>query len=82
MLEKKMVRTIEAVFDGEVLRPENPLALEPNTRVRITIETVEPSTEKVRSFLDTARSLNLDGPPDWAMNIEAYLYDGEDRDER
>ena len=72
-----MVRTIEAIFDGEVLRPETSLALEPNTRVRITIETVEPSPEKAKSFLDTARSLNLDGPPDWAANIESYLYDRE-----
>jgi len=76
-----MVRTIEAIFDGEVLRPENPLALEPNTRVRITIETVEPSPRKAKSFLDTARSLNVDGPPDWALNIEAHLYGGESRDE-
>ena len=72
-----MVRTIEAVFDGEVLRPVTSLALEPNTRVRITIETVEPSPGKVKSFLDTARSLNVDGPPDWAANIETYLYDRE-----
>lgn len=71
-----MVKTIEAVFDGEVLRPQDPLALEPNTRVRITIETMEPSTGKPTSFLDTARSLNLEGPPDWAMNIDDYLYGG------
>lgn len=76
-----MVRTIEAIFDGRVLRPENPLALEPNTRVRITIETVEPSPEKRSSFLDTARSLNLDGPPDWAVNVDAYLYGGEMQNE-
>ncbi len=76
-----MVRTIEAVFDGEVLRPENPLALEPNTRVRITIETVEPSTKEATSFLDVALSLNLEGPPDWAANIEAYLYDRESQHE-
>ncbi len=76
-----MVRTIEAIFDGEVLRPETSLALEPNTRVRITIETVEPSPPKAKSFLDTARSLNVDGPPDWASNIEDYLYGGESRDE-
>ena len=74
-----MVKTIEAVFDGKVLRPEDPLTLEPNTRVRITIETVEPSTSEVASFLDTARSLNLDGPPDWAVNIDNYLYGGEGR---
>lgn len=34
-----MSRTIEAVYDGEVLRPEEPLELQANTRVRITIET-------------------------------------------
>ena len=65
-----MVKTIEAVFDGKVLHPEDPLALQPNTRVRITIETVEPATAKAASFLRTARSLNLDGPPDWATNLE------------
>jgi hypothetical protein len=64
-----MVETIEAIFDGKVLRPENPLTLEPNTRVRVTIETMEPTSSKSTSFLDTAQSLNLDGPPDWAENI-------------
>ena len=64
-----MVETIEAVFDGEALRPETPLALEPNTRVRVTIETIEPTSSKSTSFLGTAQSLNLDGPPDWAENI-------------
>jgi predicted DNA-binding antitoxin AbrB/MazE fold protein len=72
-----MVRTIEAVFDGKVLRPDDPLTLEPNTRVRITIETVESATDKITSFLHTARSLKLDGPPDWAANLETYLYGGE-----
>lgn len=76
-----MVRTIDAIFDGSVLRPENPLSLEPNTRVRITIETMEPSEEKESSFLDTARSLNLDGPPDWASNVDAYLYEQERQNE-
>jgi hypothetical protein len=81
MIENKMVQTIQAVFDGKVLRPEDPLTLMPNTRVQITIETMESSTEKVTSFLDTARSLNLEGPPDWAVNIDAYLCDGENRHE-
>lgn len=69
-----MVRTIEAVYDGQVLRPENPLALEPNTRVRITIETLEPATGKTASFLRTARLLELDGPRDWSVNPDAYRY--------
>jgi len=76
-----VVETIEAIFDGKVLRPENTLALEPNTRVRITVETLESTSRESTSFLDTARSLNLDGPPDWAANIDTYLYGGETQHE-
>ena len=74
-----MVTTTEAVFDGNVFRPDNPLELEPNTRVRLTIETVQPDARQAKSFLRVARSLNLDGPPDWAANLETYLYGGESR---
>jgi len=76
-----MIKTIEAVFDGKVFRPKDALTLEPNTRVRITIEPVEPTTKGAISFLDTAISLNLDGPPDWAVNIDTYLYGGEHQHE-
>jgi len=76
-----MSKTIEAIFDGKVLRPKDALTLEPNTRVRITIEPIEQTTKDAVSFLDTALSLKLDGPPDWAVNIDTYLYGGENRDE-
>ena len=76
-----MIKTIEAVFDGKVLRPKDALTLEPNTRVRITIEPIEQTTKDAVSFLDTALSLKLDGPSDWAVNIDTYLYGGENRDE-
>ncbi len=76
-----MVKTIEATFDGAVLRPESPLALKPNTRVRTTIEVVEPRPGKPKPVLDTARSLNVEGPPDWAANIEACLYGRKRQDE-
>ncbi len=69
-----MVTTIEAVFDGEVLRPKKPLKLKADTHVRITIETLG-SSKDTTSFLDIARSLNLDGPADWAENLDKYLYD-------
>ncbi len=72
-----MARTIQAVFDGEVLRPEDPLILEPNTRVRITIEPAKSAADDSTSFLRTGRALCLDGPPDWAVNLHAYLYGGE-----
>ena len=72
-----MVQTLEAVFDGEVLRPDEPLAIEPNTRVRLVIETVSEIKSKPASFLRTARSLNLEGPADWSTNLDTYLYGEE-----
>lgn len=69
-----MEKSIEAVFDGKVICPDEPLELEPNTRVRILIERVIPDSKKSISFLQTARSLRLEGPEDWAENIENYLY--------
>ena len=73
-----MSRTVQAVFDGEVLRPEEPLDLEPQTQVQITIETIPDSKEGSRSFLDVAASLNLEGPSDWSENFEEYLYGNRD----
>lgn len=74
-----MTRTVQAVFDGEVLRPQEPLDLEPQTRVQITIETILEPKENSQSFLDVAASLNLDGPSDWSENFEQYLYGSRDR---
>ena len=60
-----MTKIVHATFDGQVLRPDEPLALLPNTRVVVTIETLEECSASPQSFLKTARSLNLEGPPDW-----------------
>jgi hypothetical protein len=68
------ITRVEAFFDGTVLHPETPLELAPNTRVRVVIEAVLPPEEEPPSVLDVALSLNLDGPPDWAKNIDRYLY--------
>jgi predicted DNA-binding antitoxin AbrB/MazE fold protein len=35
------MQTIEAIYDGKVLHPNDPLALKPNTRVRLTIEVIQ-----------------------------------------
>lgn len=69
-----MTTTIEAVFDGKVLQLDEPLALAPNTRVRITVEAIEPHPSASTSFLRTARSLRLDAPADFATHVDAYLY--------
>ena len=36
-----MSKTLEAMFDGEVLRPDDKTGLQPNTRYRITVEQAE-----------------------------------------
>jgi len=72
-----MLKTIAATYDGSVFRPDDPLELKPNTRVRITIETVDRPAKPGESFLQVARSLELNGPADWATNLEEYLHDGK-----
>ena len=74
-----MATTLEATFDGDVFRPAGPVCLPPNTTVRITIELIR---ERPASFLRTARSLNLEGPPDWASKLDAHFYgEGDDAEE-
>lgn len=69
-----MSQTLDAIFDGNVFRPDEPIQLEPNTRVRLTIEPATSSAQQPESFLRVARSLNLDGPPDWSSRLDEYLY--------
>lgn len=77
----KIVRkSVTAVYDGEVFRPEESVDLPPNVRVNIIIDPVKTHTPKGRGFLKTAIDLKLDGPEDWAKNIDSYLY-GEKKDE-
>jgi predicted DNA-binding antitoxin AbrB/MazE fold protein len=74
--EVDMNQTLEATFDGQVFRPDQPIELEPNTRVRITIEAAKPSDQRAESFLRVARSLTLEGPRDWSSRLDEYLYGG------
>ena len=73
-----MGQVIEAIYDGAVFRPTVPVTLKPNTRVRITVARDVGTSAPANSFLDTASSLDLDGPADWAANIEDYLYGRSD----
>lgn len=75
-----MIKRIDAIFDGNVLRPAEPLEIAPNTRVRITVDVPETKSNRDSSFLDTAQELNLDGPADWSENIDSYLYRGPTAD--
>ena len=69
-----MTKTIHAVFDGQVLRPEEPLDIAPNTRVVVTVETETRPGGGTASFLRTAGALNLEGPSDWSERVDDYLY--------
>jgi len=74
-----MSQTLEAIYDGAVLRPATALELAPNTRVRLTLEVLPLKQTGPTSFLQTARSLNLNGPPDWSSNLDDYLYGNDDQ---
>lgn len=75
--------TLYATFDGQVLRPEEPITLPPNTRVRLLLEPAESSAASgaARSFLSVARSLDLAGPPDWSARLDEYLYGNDEESE-
>lgn len=71
------IQTIDAVYDGKVFLPNSPLLLKPNTRVRITIETVKVKRARKKSFLETAASIKIDLPSDFSENLDDYLYRGK-----
>jgi hypothetical protein len=74
--KKAMIQTLDALFDGAVLLPEVPLNIKSGTRVRIIVESLLPDEKpKPKTFLQTAKSLNLQGRPDWSTNIDQYLHE-------
>lgn len=72
-----MTEIVEALYDGAVFCPAEPIALAPNTRVRLVVETLPPEENEGPSFLRTARALRLDGPADWSENLDQHLYGAE-----
>ena len=73
-----MSQILEAVFDGQVIRPTETVDLPANTRVRVTVEALPTEPTKPVSFLALARSQNLSGPPDWSARLDDYLYGTSD----
>jgi hypothetical protein len=77
--------TFDAHFDGENLRPEAPIVLPQNVRLRVTViesnaaeedslpaNGVEPSKDL---FGDIEAKYGLiDGPADWSLELDHYLY--------
>jgi len=78
----KMEKILDATFDGEVFRPDEPVDLKPNTRVKLQLLVKERrKTGKPNSFLDYALSIDLNAPPDYASRIDDYLYGGKSADD-
>jgi hypothetical protein len=72
-----MQRSVRVIFDGEVLRPEEPLDLGPHERYVVTIEEppAEPSGADAPGLLDDLADLFTDfGVTDLAAQHDHYLY--------
>ena len=76
-----MSQTIEAVFDGLVFRPLEPVELAPYSRVQITIAASPLSLDKLASLPGTAVTLNPEENADGSKNadvwedLENYIYE-------
>ena len=70
-----MSKTLTVVFDGNVLRPDSPLNLEPNTRLIITIHSVEqPAVQENAWDVLEAMTGTVEAPSDWSSEHDHYLY--------
>ena len=69
-----MSQTVDATFDGEVFRPAQAIALQPDTQVQLIVTVKSADQGHPSSFLRVARSLKLSGPADWSVRLDDYLY--------
>ena len=68
-----VTQTVEAVYDGKVLRLKKRLEIEPNTSVLVTVKPIKAKRTSKKSSLDIIEKLKVDAPRDWSENIEEYL---------
>jgi hypothetical protein len=67
-----MNKSLTAIFDGKVLRPDDPLDLEPNKRYQITVE-VLPLAENAWDVLDKLTG-SVTAPADWSKEHDHYIH--------
>ncbi len=82
-----MEKIVDATYDGEVVRFDEPVDLASNTKVRVLIDQPDEKLKlefakkkkggKPYAFLHYLASLNLDGPSDFSANLDDYLYHGK-----
>ena len=68
-----VMQTVEAVYDGKVLRPKTRLEIKPNTSVMVTVKPIKVKRASKKSALEVIESLKVDAPPDWSETIEERL---------
>jgi hypothetical protein len=78
-IEKKVIEKLRALPDdqqAEVLKFVEDLA-----SVEAKRENGNSANQEHKSFLQVARSLRLQGPPDWSSRLDDYLYGGAELNE-
>ena len=80
-VEGRMTKTVSAIFEDGVLRPESPVDLEPNKRYILTIQDEADSNDG--DVWDTLARLSgsIEAPADWASEHDHYLYGTRRRDD-
>ena len=82
-----MVRFL-AHFDGKSLLPDEPVALPTNKPLQVTVEEIRARADtpplNLAEWLDTieAECGLVEGPEDWAAELDHYLYGAPKRGER
>ena len=85
LVSPNVMITFDAHFDGENLRPEAPIALPRNVRLRVTVVAEspdEPSPSETPSWAEDRglfgnlidENILIDGPADWSLELDHYLY--------
>lgn len=71
-----MLQTIDAIFDGKALIPQNGVQLIEGNRYKLIIQPIDQVTAASESAWDLLSQLvgTVEGPADWASEIDHYLY--------
>jgi len=70
-----MDKTAIVMFDGEILRPEGPIEMGPNTRYVIAYEAPLPAAEP-RSIWEVFKGMagTVEAIPDWSEEHDHYIH--------
>jgi len=75
-------KTLHAIFDGSVLRPEEAVNLEPNVRYLVTIECKEKTDKHSLWNVLSKFAGKVEGPKDWSQEHDHYIYGVPKREKR